>query len=166
MICFALNCSASDGTLTSHDKNARSSMMADHCDVSQLISRELVRAAHGWLCAVSDFGTGETCSLPAEEHDDSVALCWDEAQHEDILASTIVACGVSQRAGRTRIRLTFGNSVSESAIPMQYHLFVLRFDQMVDDVRCRGVAPGIAEPLSARQAFDNALRIVYAAVAV
>lgn len=95
MICFARSCSASDGTLTSQDKNARSSMMADHCEVSQFMSRELVRAAHGCLCAVSSVEICIMGSLPTEEHYNGVALCRDEAQHEDILASAVVACQVS-----------------------------------------------------------------------
>lgn len=51
----ARSCSCSDGTLTSHERNERSSISGDHWVVSQTMSLELCIAAHGclWLQKVS-----------------------------------------------------------------------------------------------------------------
>lgn len=45
----ARSCSCSEGTLTSQDRNERSSISGDHCVVSQTMSFELCIAAHGCL---------------------------------------------------------------------------------------------------------------------
>lgn len=45
----ARSCSCSEGTLTSQDRNERSSIRGDHCVVSQTMSFELCIAAQGCL---------------------------------------------------------------------------------------------------------------------
>jgi hypothetical protein len=62
--------------------------MADHCEVSQLMSFALVNAAHGCL----DVSRVVDLDLPAEEDDNSVALCWDKPKHKDVFAATVIAC--------------------------------------------------------------------------
>jgi hypothetical protein len=45
--------------------------------------------------------------------------------------------------------LTFRCRLPESALLVKDDLFVLRLDQVINDVRRRSVAPGVAEPFAA-----------------
>ena len=63
-------------------------MMADHCEVSQLMSLALVRAAHG--CLYDQLVPPEADS-PAQQDYNGIALRGNETEHEDVFASTIVA---------------------------------------------------------------------------
>ena len=49
---------------------------------------------------------------------------------------------------------------------MKLDFLVASANEMIDDMRGRGVAACAAEPLLANETLDNALRIVNAAVAV
>jgi len=61
-------------------------MIADHCEVSQLMSLALVRAAQGCLVVSGD----KSRDLPAQQYDYRVAFCGNETKHKHILASTVV----------------------------------------------------------------------------
>jgi hypothetical protein len=52
---------------------------------------------------------------------------------------------------RQNTQLTFWDRLAERTVPVQNHLLVLGLDQVVDDMRRRRIAPGIAEPLVTRQ---------------
>jgi hypothetical protein len=58
--------------------------------------------------------------LPAQQDDNSVTLCRNETEHEDILAAT---------------RIAFRSCVTERTFGMQHDLFVFCTDEMIDDVR-------------------------------
>lgn len=67
-------------------------MIADHWDVSQLMSRDEVSAAHGWLAgSVSCARMLRWLYEPTKEHDNGIAFGRNETQHEDVLATTIIA---------------------------------------------------------------------------
>lgn len=47
---------------------------------------------------------------------------------------------------------------------MQDNFLVLSTHQVIDDVRGRGIAARVAEPLGTDEAFDDRSRVVYSAV--
>ncbi len=78
--------------------------------------------------------------IPAQQNDDGIALCRNESQHKDVLTSTII---------------TFGRRLSQRALGVQNNFLVFRANKVIDDVRRRGVAPGITEPFGTYQTFHN-----------
>lgn len=62
-------------------------MMADHCEVSQLMSLALVNAAHGCLPYQS---FSADVNSPAQQNYNRVTLRGNESKHEDVLAPTVV----------------------------------------------------------------------------
>lgn len=152
-ICLARSCSASDGTLTSQERKDRSSMIADHCEVSQLMSRALVRAAHGCLRSYSSALSccrGE-CSSPAQEHDNGITFGGNKSEHEHVLATTVVAYTIVSiwAERRERSSLTFWHRFTQSTLLVKHDLFVLRFDEVVYNMRGGCVTSGVAKPLVA-----------------
>jgi hypothetical protein len=87
--------------------------------------------------------------VPAEENDDGVALGGDEPQHENILASTVIA---------------LGGGLPQRTLCVENDLFVFSAHEMVHDVRRRGVTSGVTEPLGADEAFDDGCGRVNATV--
>jgi hypothetical protein len=57
------------------------------------------------------------------------------------------------------LQLTFWDGLAKSTVPVQNNLLVLGLDQVVDDMRCRGVSSGVAEPLVAGKALDMSANI-------
>ena len=55
----------------------------------------------------------------------------------------------------TSERLTFRYCLSQGTLFVQDDLLVPRLDEMVDDVRCRGVPTRVAEPFVANDALDS-----------
>lgn len=87
---------------------------------------------------------------PAEKDDDGIAFGGDETEGKDVLRSTRVALGCS---------------LSERRFGMQRDLLVLGANEVVNDVRTRGRAARVAEPLVADEALDDAGGVVDTAVA-
>lgn len=81
--------------------------------------------------------------LTTEEDDDRVALGRDEAEHENVLAAAVVALGRRLAEGR------FG---------VKHDLAVLSPNEVVDNVRSRCRAAGVAEPLVAEEALASGNR--------
>lgn len=50
---------------------------------------------------------------------------------------------------------TFWGSLAECTVPVEYDLLVLGLDQVIDNVRCRGVSARIAEPLATVKALQR-----------
>ena len=82
-------------------------------------------------------GHGST-RLAAEQDDDRVALGRDETEHENVLAAAVVA---------------LGRRLAERRFGVEHNLAVLRAHEVVDDVRGRRRAAGVAEPLVAEEAL-------------
>jgi hypothetical protein len=126
-------------------------MIADHCEVSQLMSRALVRAAHGCLrsCPLGSSCCRGECSSPAQEHDDGITLGGNESEHEHVLATTVVAYTIVSiwAERRERSSLTFRHRFTQSTLLVKHDLFVLRLDEVVYNMRGGCVASGVAEPL-------------------
>ena len=49
---------------------------------------------------------------------------------------------------------------------MQDNFLVFGTNQMIDDVRGRGIATRVAKPLGTDEAFDDGSRVVYSAIAI
>ena len=86
---------------------------------------------------------------PAEQNDDGVALRGDKAKHENVFAAAIV---------------TFWRGFSQGALSVQNDFLVFSAHEMVDDMRGRCIASGIAEPLGADQTLDDGCRRMNATV--
>jgi hypothetical protein len=87
--------------------------------------------------------------LTAQENNNRVGFGRNETKKEGILCTTVIA---------------FKNGIAEGGLRMQLDFFVSSADQVVDDVGGRSVATCTAEPFTAGQTFDNAARIMDAAV--
>lgn len=75
-----------------------------------------------------------TMYIPTKKHNNGIALGWDESKQKDVLAAAVVTLECSLAKGR------------ES---MENNLLVLGANEMVDDVRARGVTARVAKPLFA-----------------
>lgn len=78
---------------------------------------------------------------PAEQNDDGIALCRDEAKHENILASTVI---------------TLWSGLSQWTFCVKDYFLVLGAHKVINNMRRRCISSGIAEPLGANKTFDDA----------
>ena len=88
--------------------------------------------------------------VPAEQNDDGVALSGDKAKHEHVFAAAVV---------------TFWRGFAQGAFGVQNDFLVFSAHEMVDDMRGRCIASGVAEPLGADQTLDERCKRMNATVA-
>ena len=87
--------------------------------------------------------------MSTEQDDDGVGFSWDEPQQEDIFHAAVV---------------TFESCLTELMLWVETDFFMTRSDEVVDDMRARRAATGVAEPFVAAETFHDATRRMNAAI--
>ena len=78
--------------------------------------------------------------MPAKKNNNCITFCRDEAEHKDVLATAVVA---------------LGDSLTQRTLCVQDDFLMLGSDKVIDNMRGRSVAPGVAKPLRTDEAFDD-----------
>jgi len=115
-------------------------------------------AAQGWLRngnAISLVSCADERSSrnhsPTEQDNNRITFGRNEAKHKHVLAATVVALGCG---------------LAEGALGMQDDFLVLGTNEVIDDVRGRGIATRVAEPFGADETLYDGGRVVNPTVAI